>query len=109
MTLPTMQQIKDALSAFNARLKADLSFMWQEDRVFLFIFAIIIAIAKGSSLLISFWTMRSKQEVNAATKQNAVLQAQETAANDQANALIKQANELPAQQMPVNENWDKKK
>ncbi len=103
----TLTALKTALNAFWSRLTADLRFMWQEDRVFLFIFAILILLAKGSSLAIKFLAFRSKQEVSAATKESNVLQAQENAYDQQADVLVQQSKDLPGQEKTVGPNWDK--
>ena len=109
MTLPTLQDVKDALSVFYARLTADLKFMLSNDRIFLVIFGVLILVIKGASVMANILIFKSKAEVAVANKENAVLQAQENAANNQANALIKDANALPGQEKPVDGNWDKKK
>lgn len=110
MTLPTKARVQSALSALWTRLTADLEYLWANDKIFLVIFGVLILIAKGSSSIISLLAGLSKEEVNAATKQNAVLQAEENAANAQANTLVDTANSLPGQEKPVTDpNWDKKK
>lgn len=103
------QTVKAALTEFNTRLRADLKFMWENDRIFLVIFGVLVLIAKGSSLMISFLAAKSKAQVAVASKESSILQAQETADNTQADALVKQANDLTSQEKPVDENWDKKK
>jgi hypothetical protein len=103
------QDVKSALSLFWARLQADLKFMWANDRIFLFIFGVLVLIAKGSSLMISLLAAKSKAEVTAATAASNILQAQENADNAQADALVKQSNDLPSQEKPVADDWYKKK
>jgi hypothetical protein len=103
------QDVKSALSLFWTRLQADLKFMWANDRVFLFIFGVLIVIAKGSSIMIGLLAAKSKAEVTVASKESAVLKAQEDADNAKADALVKQANDLPSQQKPVADDWYKKK
>ncbi len=70
---------------------------------------VLIMVAKYSSFMIDFLTKKSKAEVDAATKQAAFLKAQEDQDNLEANALIKRANELSAEQKPVQDDWYKAK
>ena len=105
----SLQPLKDSLTLFGTRLRADLKLMWENDRIFLFIFGVFILIAKGSSIMISLLAAKSKAEVAATTVASNVLQAQETADNNQADALVKQANDLPSQQKPVGDDWYKAK
>jgi hypothetical protein len=83
--------------------------MWENDRIFLFIFGVLVVIAKGSSIMISLLAAKSKIEVASATKVSDILKAQEAADNAAADALVKQANDLPSQQKPVADDWFKKK
>ena len=103
------QSVKDGLSLFWTRLQADLKFMWDNDRIFLVIFGVLVLILKGSQMMISFLAFKSKVQVAVASKEDSVLKAQETADENQANDLEAKAAALPSQQPPVDENWDKKK
>jgi hypothetical protein len=104
-----LQSVKDGLSLFWTRLQADLKFMWDNDRIFLVIFGVLVLILKGSQMMISFLAFKSKVQVAVASKEDSVLKAQETADENQANDLEAKAAALPSQQPPVDENWDKKK
>ena len=84
MNLPTDQNIKDFFKSIWARTQADFKYLWDNDRIFLVIFGVLVVIAKGSSLIISFLAAKSKAEVAVATAESNVLQAQENAANQQA-------------------------
>jgi hypothetical protein len=108
VTLPTDQDIANFFKGLWARAQADFKYLWDNDRIFLVIFGVLVVVAKGASLMISFLAAKSKAEVAVATAESNILQAQETAANQQADALVKQANDLPATQTPVDANWDKK-
>lgn len=101
--------MNDFFKSLWARLNTDLQYLWTNDKIFLVVFGVFIVLAKGSSLLIDLLANLSKSEVNAANKQDATLRAEETKNNNEANALIDQANALPGQEKPVDENWDKKK
>lgn len=109
MTLPTVASIKASLGALWARLTADLGSLWEKDRIFLFVFGVIIVLAKGASFMVDYYANKSKKEMDAATKENAVLQAQENADDKQADSLIQQADALPGKETKVDENWDRPK
>lgn len=95
--------------SFGEKLKADVSYLWANNRIFLIGFGVLIILAKGASLLMDFLAWRSKQLVDSTVKQDDVLKKQEDAAKSQADALVKRANELPSQEKPVSEDWNKKK
>lgn len=97
------------VKTFWQKVTGDVKYLWDNDKIFLVVFGVLILFAKGSNLVIDFLAFRSKQEVDSATKQDAALKAQEDAAKEQADDLVKKANSLPSQQQPVDENWDKKK
>lgn len=105
MSDPTDANVK----TFWQKVTGDVTYLWENDKIFLVVFGVLILVAKGSSLIIDLLAYRSKQEVDSATKQDAVLKAQEDAHKAAANALVKQADALPSQEKPVDENWDKKK
>jgi hypothetical protein len=109
-TPPTssIDKIKAALNTIWATLNADIKSLWNNNKIFVIAFGVLIVLAKGTSWLINFYVNLSKAEVDNATKQDAALKSQEDAANSQANALVNQANNLPSQNKPVDANWDKK-
>ena len=106
MSDPTDANVK----SFYEKITGSVKYLWENDKIFLIVFGVIILIAKFSSVIIEFLAFQSKQAVDDAVKQDEKLKAQEDAHKALANALVKQANELPSQQKPVtDENWDKKK
>lgn len=105
MSDPTDANVK----SFWDKITGDVKYLWDNDKIFLVIFGVLIAAAKITSLLMDFYAYQSKKEVDSAVKQDTVLKAQEDAAKSAAAALVKQADSLPSQEKPVDENWDKKK
>lgn len=104
-TPPSDEQIK----GFGASMVSSVKELWGKYSIFFIIVGALLLIAKFGDLIISFLTWLSKRQVENAQKQDAALKQQEDAANKQANDLIKKADELPSQQGPVDENWNKKK
>jgi hypothetical protein len=67
---------------------------------------VVYLVAKYRDVLISYLSWSSKQELNSATKQDAVLKTQEDSDNAKANALVDDANKLAGQ--GADPNWYKK-
>lgn len=104
------QQPTDAnIKSFWDKITGSVKYLWENDKIFLVLFGVLIAAAKIVSLIMDFLAYQSKKEVDSAVKQDAALKAQEDSAKAQADALVKKANSLPGQEKPVDENWDKKK
>ena len=57
--------------------------------------------------MISLLVSSAKKIDENAKKQDTVLAAQENKANDEANALIKKAEEEPLKEKPVGDDWNK--
>lgn len=109
-TPPTQPGPTDAnVKTFWQKITGDVTYLWENDKIFLIVFGVLILAAKFSNLIIDFLAFQSKKEVDSTIKQDSALKAQEDAAKSAANALVKKANDLPAQQTPVDDNWDKKK
>jgi predicted lactoylglutathione lyase len=102
------QAVSEPLT-FVQKIKQDVSTLWEKDKIFLIVFGALILIAKFSSFMIDFYQALSKKEVDDATKQDAVLKAQEDANKAAADALVKQADDLGNQKTPVTEDWNVKK
>lgn len=68
---------------------------------------IVFLIAKYKDIMIGYLTWSSKQEVNSATKEDAVLKTKEDSDDAQADKLVADANQLSNQ--GADPNWYKKK
>ena len=82
--------------------------LWREYRAFFIVFGILILIVKFREVIISLLLDNAKQTINTAEKKDEQLKTQENQANDAANALRKQADDLSNNQPVVDENWNKK-
>lgn len=98
-----------AIEVVKTGFVATVKDLWSKYSIFFIIFGALILIAKFNDLISDILGLASKKDVADATKTDEQLKAKETAANDQANALIKQANELPSKEGVVDADWNKKK
>lgn len=103
---PTVaQEVKaEAEKTFSAILKD----MWSKYGILFILVGIGLLIAKFGNIATSLLAAASKKDVENAQKTDAQLKSQEDAANQQADALVKKADELPAQQGTVTDDWYKK-
>lgn len=92
----------------DSTLKAAVKDLWSKYSIFFIVVGALILIAKFGDLAMDFLGWKSKKELDQAIKTDDKLKAEENAANQQANDLIKKANELPKTEGKVDENWDKK-
>lgn len=103
---PQAQPTPQAPPAPSTSILKDL---WTKHGIFFIVVGALLLAAKFGNVVIDLLTMASKKDVDQATKKDAQLKAEEDAANQKANDLVKKANDLPKQETPVDENWDKRK
>ena len=101
--IPTDQQIL----TFGQKMKSSVSYLWANHKAFLIVFGILIVLGKLTGLIMDFIAYRAKQTLDNAVRKDDQLKKEEDAANTQANALRDEANELPLNENPVNEDWYK--
>ena len=99
-----LDKIKTALSA----IKADLKDTY--DRYKLVIYGALAAIGYllFTQIKDAILVYLGKKEAADTKAKDATLASQEKTDNDQADALVKHANEAPSQEKPVDDNWYKK-
>lgn len=102
---PTNQQVE----SFGTALVNQVKELWAKYSIFFIIVGALLLVAKFGNVLMDLLAYFSKKDVEAATKKSDQLKSEEDAANKQANDLVKKANDLPNQEGPVDENWDRKK
>ncbi len=97
------------------KLKAILSAIWSDTkdtwaRIKIYVLAIgALVIALEFRKLKEFLiTYQGKKEIQQDKKQDAQLADKEKNANDASNALVQEANNLPNQQPPITDDWNKK-
>jgi hypothetical protein len=94
---------------FGQKIKADIGYLWDHEKIFLVIFGVLILAGKFTSMLMDYIAYSSKKTLDKAVQQDGQLKKEEDAANNQANALVDEAKKLPSQEAPVTEDWYKKK
>lgn len=92
----------------DSTIKSVIKDLWAKYSIFFVIVGILMLVAKFGNLAMDFLAFKSKRAVDDAQKTDQKLKAEENAANKQANDLIKQAEDLPKTEKPVDENWNKK-
>lgn len=80
-----------------------------DTKIVLVIIGVITLIVKFRSIIIDLLVKDSKKTLDDATKKDDQLKAEETQANQQADALVKKAAEEGKTDAPVDENWNVKK
>lgn len=104
-TPPTNTAIKAVEMSFVATLKD----LWRRYSIFFIFVGALVLIAKFNDIISDILGLASKKDLEQATNTDNQLRAKENATNNQANALVNQANELPAKEGTVDENWNRKK
>lgn len=94
--------------SFIEKFNSPLSTLWDNHKAFLIIFGIIILIFKFRGVIMDLLVSSSREAVKDAQKQDAALKAEENKANDQANQLRKEAEDLSKNKEKVDEDWYKK-
>lgn len=86
----------------------DMATLWSEYKTPLILFGSVILTIKFRQWLIDLIVSSSKKLFENAQKQDQALQNEENKNSAQADALVKEANDLPSTEKPVDENWYKK-
>lgn len=96
------------LKSLFSDLKTEILDIWQKSKMY---------VLAGLALLIAFEFRKLKeyllvragaQEIKKDTKEDAILADKEKDANTQADALVKQAEQLPTEEKPVGDDWNQK-
>ena len=82
--------------------------LWSKYGILFILVGLGLLVAKFGDIAMSLLASLSKKELQDAQKTDTQLKAQENAANQQADALVKKADELPSQEGKVDDDWDKK-
>ena len=93
---------------FFGNLKGQIKDLWSKYGLLFIIVGVALLVMKSSNFIMDLIASISKKDVQKAEKQDAKLKNEEDSAKTQADALVKQAEDLPSQEKPVDENWNKK-
>lgn len=102
-----LDKLKQFFADLEERAKQDWKLIWNSSKGYIIAFGALIAVIKFREIIISLLVSGAKKIDENAKKQDAVLVAQENKANDEANALVKQAQEEPSKEKPVTDDWNK--
>lgn len=104
-----VDKVNAGISAFWAKLNSNIGDLWNESKLFLLVFGVIIVVIKFRQLLIDLIVSNSKTLFDNATKESDASQKKENEENDAANQLVKHAQELPDSEGPIGDDWNTKK
>ena len=105
----TVQQAPTVVVQAETGLKSVIKDLWGKYGIFFVLIGILLLVAKFNDVIMDLLGWSSKKDLQKAEKTDVQLKAQEDAANQQADALVKKANDLPSQEGKVDENWNQKK
>lgn len=91
-----------------ATLTAQLADIWNKSKMYILAVVAIIAALEFRQLKEWFIAYSGQKEIDKDKKKDQTLATTEQTDSAQADALVKQAQDLPAQQQPVGEDWYKK-
>ena len=98
----------DKLKVIGSTLKNQLSDIWNRSKIFLLAIAGLVLALEFQKLKEFFLAYMGQKEINKAENKDQNLTAQENKANAQADALVKDSQELPKTEEPVGDDWNTK-
>jgi hypothetical protein len=102
-----LSNVSQGWNNFKALAKKDFSTLWNEYRGFIIFIGGLVLLLKFRELIINFLLNSAKNLFNSSTKTDQTIKLEEDKNNQAANNLVKEANDLPNQEKPVDENWYK--
>lgn len=99
--------MKEKLQAFWAKLNSGVGNLWENNKIFVIIFGVIIFVIKFREVLISLIVADSKKIFDNATKESDGLKKQEDSYNSSADKLVEKAKQKTNNDT-VTEDWYKK-
>jgi hypothetical protein len=100
-----LTKIKSILS----NIGTDLADTWNRSKIYILALGAVVLTFEFQKLKQFLLAYEGKKEIQADDKKDQKLATAEKNESDQADALAKQAKDLPNQQKPVDENWNKEK
>ena len=99
--------MKAKLQALWTGFIQQLKDLWNRSKMYILAGLAIAAYLGWNKLKEMLLVYFGKKEIQQDNKEDASLKAKEDSANSQADALVKEANDLPSQQPPISEDWYK--
>ena len=100
--------MKGKIVAIWAAIKADAIDTWQRSKFFLLGLAALLLALEFQKLKEFLLLYFGQKEMKDTERKDQDLANKENSENAQADALIKQAQDLPKQEQPIDDNWYKK-
>jgi hypothetical protein len=100
--------MKAKLLAIWTAIKTDLVDTYKRLKIVIFAIAAAIIYLEFNKIKEALTVYGAKKEMAADNKKDVMLASTEKADSDQADALVKAANDLPKQEAPVQADWYKK-
>ena len=93
---------------FLSGLESPLLDIWNRSKIFLLAVGAAIVYLEWQKIKTAFLTLAAQKEMKSDDKQDQALSTQEDNNNKQADALVQQAQALPAQEPAVTDDWYEK-
>ena len=97
------------LKAVLGHIWAEIADTWERSKMYILGILVLIGTLEFRKLKEYLLAKAAQKEMKNDQKQDQVLATKEQAANNQANQLIQDAQQLPSQAQPVPEDWYTKK
>lgn len=99
--------MKAKLAALWAAFKTDMFDTWKRCKIVILAIGAIIVTLEFRKIMLTVMTKLGQIELDRAKKADDKAATQETLTKAQADALVQQADALPAQEQPVKDGWEK--
>ena len=96
------------LKALLGSLVSELKDIWNRGKMYLFGLLAIVVALEFRKLKEYLLLKQGQKEMKTDLKEDKDLSGKEQSANNQADKLVQDANNLPSQQQPVKEDWNTK-
>lgn len=98
----------EAQPSFLEKFNLDPKTLWNNHKIFLICFGVLILIVKFRDVLIDILVSSAKSLLKDTKEKDVVLANEEQKAKEDANTLVQKAKEEPLKEKPVDDDWYKK-
>jgi hypothetical protein len=99
--------MKAKIQAFLGKLWGEIVDTWERIKVYVLAALALVLALEFRKFYTSFLVWLGQRQLNSAKKTDAPLAVQESKESQEADALVKQAEDLPKTEQPVTEDWYK--
>jgi hypothetical protein len=100
--------MKAKLQVLLSTIGSQLADIWNRSKMFLLAIGAVLIALEWQKIKEALLVYAGQREIKKDKVEDANLAKQESAANTQADALVKDAESLPTQEKPVDDDWNKK-